>query len=80
MPQTDGRTQARTEGRIARGASGADPLRRLYRRSPLRWLLKIQWDHRGLRPADVFVASYPRSGSSWLRFLLYEMTAGDASF
>ncbi|HYI21681.1 MAG TPA: sulfotransferase domain-containing protein [Candidatus Limnocylindrales bacterium] len=36
--------------------------------------------HRGLLPNDVFLASYPRSGSVWLRFLLTEMLSGDASF
>ncbi len=50
-------------------------LRRLRRkasrsrlRAPLVWLR-----HRGLSPRDVFVASYPRSGSTWLRFLLVEI-------
>ncbi len=66
--------------RIARGAGGAGLARRAYRRSPLRWLHKSVWAHRGLRPADVFVASYPRSGSVWLRFLVMEMLTGDASF
>lgn len=65
---------------IAAGADGAGLMRRLYRRSPLRRLVKIDWAHRGITERDVFLASYPRSGSAWLRFLLFEMTAGDASF
>jgi len=43
-------------------------------RVPLVWVR-----HRGFRPADVFVGSYPRSGSTWLRFMLLEVLAGQAS-
>ena len=37
-------------------------------RPPLIWLR-----HRGLDPADVMLASYPRSGNTWCRFLLAEI-------
>lgn len=37
-------------------------------RSPVNW-----FHHQGLENTDMFVASYPRSGSTWLRFLLYEL-------
>jgi hypothetical protein len=43
-------------------------------RAPLVWLR-----HRGFQPSDVFVGSYPRSGSTWLRFMLLEILAGQAS-
>jgi hypothetical protein len=43
-------------------------------RMPLVWMR-----HRGFRPTDVFVGSYPRSGSTWLRFMLLEILAGKAS-
>jgi hypothetical protein len=43
-------------------------------RAPLVWMR-----HRGFRAADVFVGSYPRSGSTWLRFMLLEILAGQAS-
>jgi hypothetical protein len=37
--------------------------------------------HRGLNRNDVLVASYPRSGSTWLRFMLFEiLTEKDAEF
>ncbi len=43
-------------------------------RSPLLWMR-----HRNLRDADVFTASYPRSGSTWMRFILVEVLAGQSS-
>jgi hypothetical protein len=42
--------------------------------------LVLTWlQHRGLRGHDVFIASYPRSGSTWLRFMLYELVTGAES-
>jgi Sulfotransferase domain len=43
-------------------------------RTPLVWMR-----HQSLRANDIFLASYPRSGSTWLRFLLYESIAGKSS-
>ncbi len=43
-------------------------------RTPLAWMR-----HQSLLPNDVFLASYPRSGSTWLRFLLFESLAGESS-
>jgi len=43
-------------------------------RVPLIWLR-----NRGLGPNDVFIASYPRGGSTWTRFVLYEILAGESS-
>src|SRR5579862_7415061 len=43
-------------------------------RAPLVWMR-----HRGFQPADVFVGSYPRSGSTWLRFMLLEILSGESS-
>ena len=40
-------------------------------RLPLVWLR-----HRGFRPADVFLGSYPRSGTTWSRFVLLEILTG----
>lgn len=43
-------------------------------RVPLMWKR-----HRGLTLHDAFVASYPRSGSTWLRFMLLELLTGYSS-
>ena len=43
-------------------------------RAPLVWMR-----HKSLRANDVFFASYPRSGSTWLRFVLYESISGQSS-
>lgn len=43
-------------------------------RAPLIWLR-----NRGLDPNDIFLASYPRSGSTWTRFVLYEILAREPS-
>jgi hypothetical protein len=43
-------------------------------RKPLVW-----GRHRGLGQRDCFIASYPRSGSTWLRFLLAEVLTGRGS-
>jgi Sulfotransferase domain len=40
-------------------------------RVPIIWMR-----HRGLNRNDVFVAHYPRSGSTWLRFMLFEILTG----
>jgi hypothetical protein len=40
-------------------------------RAPLVWL-----NHRNLAPSDVFIASYPKSGITWTRFVLFELLSG----
>ena len=46
------------------------------RRSPTLRRVVVNRRHRGIEEADRFVASYPRSGSTWLRFLLGELLTG----
>jgi hypothetical protein len=43
-------------------------------RVPLLW-----FRHHGFRPADIFLGSYPRSGSTWTRFTLFEILTGGPS-
>jgi Sulfotransferase domain len=45
-------------------------------RSSIRVPFVWSW-HLGLEPHDVFLASYPRSGSTWLRFMLFEIMCGE---
>jgi hypothetical protein len=40
-------------------------------RAPIIWLR-----HHGFRPSDVFLGSYPRSGTTWSRFVLLEILTG----
>lgn len=53
-----------------------------YRAAKSRLRVPIVWmRHRGLNRDDVFLANYPRSGSTWLRFMLFEILAQkDAQF
>jgi estrone sulfotransferase len=43
-------------------------------RAPIVW-----WRHHGFKDADVILASYPRSGSTWFRFTLFEILTGKPS-
>jgi hypothetical protein len=45
-------------------------------RSRIRIPLVWSW-HLGLKPQDIFQASYPRSGSTWLRFILFQILRGE---
>ena len=45
-------------------------------RSKIRIPMVWSW-HVGLKPEDIFQASYPRSGSTWLRFMLFEILCGE---
>ncbi len=51
-------------------------LRPRLRRTALRPLV-VAWRHRGLKPTDVVLASYPRSGSVWTKSMLADLLAGE---
>jgi hypothetical protein len=50
-------------------------LRRKFAKTPLRAPL-VWWRHRDLVPQDVFFAGYPKSGTTYARFVLFEMLTG----
>ena len=51
-------------------------IRRARFRSRLFRYPVVRLRHRGLRPSDAFLVSYPRSGTTWLRFLLTHVLTG----
>jgi hypothetical protein len=70
---------------MVRGDSGASLLERLRwgardrlrNSAPIRRAV-IARRHAGLVPGDFFVASYPRSGNTWLRFVIADLATGHA--
>jgi hypothetical protein len=82
MTVLDSASTETSSGKLRSGSDNRLPLWRRVRfrisetkvRAPI-----VYYRHRDFRPADVFLASYPRSGSTWLRFMLYEMITGDPS-
>lgn len=52
-------------------------VRAVLRRSPLRRFI-VDLRHRGLNAEDVFLASYPRSGNTWLRSMISSCLLGNA--
>jgi len=49
-----------------------------FRLSKTKLRVPIQWlRHRGFRPADLFFSTYPRSGTTWTRFTVFEMLTGE---
>jgi hypothetical protein len=78
----DAQKQARQES--AKPRKSPTSAWRKFRRELTKTKLRVPhiWlRHRGITPTDVFWAAYPRSGSTWSRFTLYEILTGrEASF
>jgi hypothetical protein len=87
MTQTHLQHERPTEPLVARGNGANQPttphkkpekikrLRYLLSRTALR--VPLYWArHLNLRSTDIFLGSYPRSGSTWSRFVLYELLTG----
>ena len=56
-------------------------LRRIrFKLSETRVRIPVNWlRHRGFSPSDVILGCYPRSGSTWLRFTLFDILTGQPS-
>lgn len=76
-PEAESRAEVRTR---KKPTSAWRKFRRKLSKTKLR-IPHIWLRHRGITSADVFFASYPRSGTTWSRFTLYEILTGhEASF
>lgn len=78
---TYGRSDKSDNDRGARRKKPTSAYRRL-RRKFVRTRLReaVVWlRHRNLCPADIFFGAYPKSGTTWSRFVLFEMLSGIAS-
>ncbi|HEX8815444.1 MAG TPA: sulfotransferase domain-containing protein [Terriglobales bacterium] len=73
QPSTSPAQPAKKKARIPRSRLRHN-LSKSVLRVPLEWVR-----HRGLWPTDVFIGSYPRSGRTWSRFVLYEILTGRES-
>jgi hypothetical protein len=78
---TAGERQNQKAGKLRKQPTSAwRKFRRTLSKTKLR-VPHIWLRHRGLTPSDVFFASYPRSGTTWSRFTLFEIVTGqEASF
>jgi len=69
------KTQTGARAKQKKPTSAYRKLRRKFAktrlRAPLVWL-----QHRNLSSTDVFLGSYPKSGITWTRFVLFEMLSG----
>jgi len=62
-------------GKQKKPTSAYKKFRRKFARTPMRAPL-VWWRHRGLNPSDMFFCAYPKSGTTWARFVLFEMLSG----
>lgn len=74
----NGGNSTNSNGKQKKPTSAYKKLRRKFARTPLRAPL-VWWRHRGLDSSDMFFAAYPKSGTTWARFVLFEMLSGKAS-
>jgi hypothetical protein len=76
--QNEGQNQDAGAGKRRKPTSAYRKLRRKLSKTKLR-IPHIWVRHHGFRASDVFFGSYPRSGSTWARFTLFEILSGRES-
>ena len=76
--ENNGGNNSNNNGKQKKPTSAYKKFRRKFARTPLRAPL-VWWRHRGLNPSDMFFCAYPKSGTTWARFVLFEMLSGMAS-
>ena len=73
--QNNGGNSSNNNGKQKKPTSAYKKFRRKFARTPLRAPL-VWWRHRGLDQSDMFFCAYPKSGTTWARFVLFEMLSG----
>ncbi|MCB0862225.1 MAG: sulfotransferase domain-containing protein [Solirubrobacterales bacterium] len=64
----------RVENRVRDLRNPEHPVRRIARKSGLRSLIANR-RHRSLKAEDVYLASYPRSGNTWMKFVFADLVS-----
>jgi hypothetical protein len=72
---SNGEQSNKLEAKKKKPSTAYRKLRRKFAQTKLRAAM-VWIRHRNFFPADVFFAAYPRSGTTWTRFVLFEMLSG----
>ena len=73
-------TRLTLRGELSRVAQVRSRLPRLRHQRYVR-LLPVVYRHTGVSPQDAFLVSYPKSGNTWLKFMLtYLLSGREADF
>ncbi len=54
--------------------------KKIYKRFSGREIIRTHWDDKDIEPNDVFLVSYPRSGNTWLRYIMTNLRFPDAQW
>jgi len=53
-------------------------VKKVYKRLSGREIIRTHWDDKDIEPDDIFLVSYPRSGNTWLRYIMTNLRFPDA--